>query len=1067
MPEFRMQVRASQREIMCASLRVLLFLTLLLPAVQSPGSAQTGQEPRSEGREKQLRIQHLRAMGEYDEAAQVSRNYTDEVLQRPGTSPRQAAELTTLTATLELIMTLPAWAQAEMAQADSLIIEWAPIWHAGKYSIAAELLQRRLEILRRHLGGHHREVADCLHYLASSVSHAGDYARAEPLFHEALEMRLDLLGRAHLDVARTLEYLGQLYASVGKNDRAEQLYKEALSIGIAVNGQPANIENTRSDTIRLWARMAKLHIDQGDYAKAMPWLRNGLAAFRGHWRTENWLTAMLLNHQAIILLKQGDHTAAKPLFREALSMRRTDLGAEHPHSIQSLNALGITLSQCGAPDVAEPLMREALQQFNEIHDKEHPDTASALLSLAKLMRLRGEYQEADALCHEALSIFRLAWGDEHVDVAECLHQLALTQMAQAKLRDAEANFRNALVLYRRLLGSVHPDVVGTLYDLARCLLTQGRPDVAEPLLIEAAAAFESARLRVGDGYARATFQASPYATLAATRLLQGKESEAWPAAERAHGRALADLLATAGRRSLSPAEWAAQESLRWGLGKLEGEVAALHEAARSDTSEQRVREVNVARGRLAQAEAAWCNFQGEIASRHPVTEGQAFSLQRIQNALADRTALVGWLQVDIDRAESVAWGYIISNRGPVKWVRLDPTRGPDDVLTPAERARDFRDALALASSWMFRATSVVRIKGEASRLWARWVAPLDRNLMGIEHLVVVPSGPMLGIPLEALVGHNDQYLSGRFTVSYAPSATTYTWLCERGLRPAAKIARRALLVGDPPFTAEQLIAIEKERELTGSDCEERFASAAPLLRTTVLRSALAGHEKTLASLPRLPWTRKEVERVASVIPTSTILLGPDASEQQLSHMAESGALRAFDTIHLATHALVDDARPERSGLVLSRADLPDPHEAIVAGTRIYDGLLTAKDIVREWDLDADLVTLSGCQTGLGRETAGEGYIGLANAFLQAGARSLLVSLWMVEEEATTLLMGRFYENLTGAFDDERAGIRGEPMSKSTALREAKHWLQSYTDTRGHQPFRHPTYWSGFVLIGEP
>ncbi len=209
-----------------------------------------------------------------------------------------------------------------------------------------------------------------------------------------------------------------------------------------------------------------------------------------------------------------------------------------------------------------------------------------------------------------------------------------------------------------------------------------------------------------------------------------------------------------------------------------------------------------------------------------------------------------------------------------------------------------------------------------------------------------------------------------------------------------------------------------------------------------------------------------------MIPAAEVLLGPEASEQRLTSLAESGALRDFDAIHLATHALVDDERPERSALVLSRVNLPDPYEAVMKGTRVYDGLLTASEIVREWDLEADLVTLSGCQTGLGRETAGEGYVGLAHAFLQAGARSVLVSLWKVEDQATALLMSRFYENLTGAYRDQRHGGRGEPMSKAEALREAKQWVRTYAEPSPSgdeliQPFRHPSYWSGFVLIGEP
>jgi CHAT domain-containing protein len=202
-----------------------------------------------------------------------------------------------------------------------------------------------------------------------------------------------------------------------------------------------------------------------------------------------------------------------------------------------------------------------------------------------------------------------------------------------------------------------------------------------------------------------------------------------------------------------------------------------------------------------------------------------------------------------------------------------------------------------------------------------------------------------------------------------------------------------------------------------------------------------------------------------MFPEAEILLGPNASEQEMVRLAESGELRRYGTIHLATHALVDDERPERSALILSQVNLPDPLEAAEQGTRIFDGLLTVKEILGEWDLDADLVTLSACESGLGKETPGEGYVGLASAFLRAGARSLLVSLWPVNDRATYLLMRRFYENLTEAHANGR-GMQTEPTSKAEALQEAKRWLRSHRDEKGGQPFRHPAYWAGFILIGE-
>ena len=128
--------------------------------------------------------------------------------------------------------------------------------------------------------------------------------------------------------------------------------------------------------------------------------------------------------------------------------------------------------------------------------------------------------------------------------------------------------------------------------------------------------------------------------------------------------------------------------------------------------------------------------------------------------------------------------------------------------------------------------------------------------------------------------------------------------------------------------------------------------------------------------------------------------------------------------------------------------------------------MTLDEILREWKLDADLVTLSACETGLGREVGGEGRVGFAHSILQTGARSLLVSLWKIDDRATSMLMTRFYENWWGKYSDRRAGRKAQPMQKAVALQEAKTWLCAYGGTNGERPFRHPCYWAGFVLIGD-
>jgi CHAT domain-containing protein len=246
---------------------------------------------------------------------------------------------------------------------------------------------------------------------------------------------------------------------------------------------------------------------------------------------------------------------------------------------------------------------------------------------------------------------------------------------------------------------------------------------------------------------------------------------------------------------------------------------------------------------------------------------------------------------------------------------------------------------------------------------------------------------------------------------------------------------------------------------------------------------------------RLPGTRLEVQAIAALVKGSTTLLGSDASEQRLDHLRQAGKLKTFRILHFATHGQADNEAPGRSALILAQDRLPDPLEQVRQNRHPYDGRLTVARIRAEWQLDADLVVLSACQTALGKEAGGDGLLGFAQAFLHKGARSVVLSRWKVDDTATALLMVRFYENLLG----KRPGLK-QALGRAEALAEAKKWLAGLkrkeagelavrlsggvlrgteAEARplvkgerpklpaGERPFEHPYYWAAFVLIGDP
>ena len=197
------------------------------------------------------------------------------------------------------------------------------------------------------------------------------------------------------------------------------------------------------------------------------------------------------------------------------------------------------------------------------------------------------------------------------------------------------------------------------------------------------------------------------------------------------------------------------------------------------------------------------------------------------------------------------------------------------------------------------------------------------------------------------------------------------------------------------------------------------------------------------SRARLPGTRREVEALAALFPDgrASTILGPQACEATVQGLARSGKLKGYRYLHFATHGESDPRSAYSTALIL--APDPNPDSGADPTALETDGTITAEQIARTWELDADLVVLSACESGLGQAAGAEGYLGFAQPLFARGARSLVLSQWKVDDDATALLMARFYRNLLG----KREGLKA-PMPKAEALAEAKRWLCGRRPVRG-------------------
>ena len=371
---------------------------------------------------------------------------------------------------------------------------------------------------------------------------------------------------------------------------------------------------------------------------------------------------------------------------------------------------------------------------------------------------------------------------------------------------------------------------------------------------------------------------------------------------------------------------------------------------------------------------------------HPYAVQRPTPLRLIQRALSDNEILLEYVLSDPD-----SYCFVVT-RAKAHLIPLNASRGRIELLV--------RDYLAK-----------VRSRSDASDTTRHLYDILFGHVSEVRaktRIVVIPDGILHLLPFDALQSPTGKYVLEASVVTYAPSATVLRMLrIQRRERPTLPF----LGVGDVTYDASKAtVASSKDSPTRGI-------------------YDLAG-----AHFERLPGSRDEVVGASEVFGKgSVVLLGREATEVAFKREP----LANFRVVHLAVHGIASPKYPERAALVLGR----DPKSN-------DDGLLQAREIAG-LVLNADLVTLSACDTGVGRLQGEEGNASLQRAFLVAGARATLSTLWTADDTFTAALIKEFYRNL------------GDSMDKGSALRKAKLDLMSKFGDQAK-----PFYWAGFVLDGD-
>ena len=751
----------------------------------------------------------------------------------------------------------------------------------------------------------------------------------------------------------------------------------------------------------------------------------------------------------------------------------------------SLRGLALIAAERGDTARSESLVRRALEA-HESAESRH-DVALTLAQLASLVEERGELASAIDYAEQALSISQevfpgsrgtadllgdlgslraevgdlevarqlqrrgLGWYRDHaaggISYAWHLLRSGETERLAGETEAAEALLLEALEIHRQLAPGSAREAIA-LHTVATLRRDQGRTGEAVGLLRQAIAALEAQKNRLGgthqDTAAFAARHATIYKDLIDLLVELGEASEAFDVGEkyRAQG-----LLALLGQRDLV----------------LTDEIP---------------RELADRRRQLARDYEATQQKLGELDGRGDASEVAGLA-ERLESLRQERDAVAGEILAASPRYGRLAYPEALDSAGVARildpgtlllsYVVL-PRRTLLFALASGDEAGPQVVSIALGEDALRRQVEallyLLRSPGAAAarrgldlrseELYSQLVAPLAERITAAQRILTILGRPLARAAFRCLARpRRETRPTSRPTAlcTTVVSATVYAELRERrGSRSSGRLAA----FGDP--TVSNSAASADQDSSTGAVS----AAAPPTSSAVTLRSR---------SFSPLPAARAEVEAVAGLFPGASVFVGSEATESRVKALGSEARL-----LHFACHSSVDHRFPLDSFLALS-----PPEE----GGGAENGFLQAWEIFEQLRLDADLVTLSACETGLGVEVGGEGLVGLTRAFQYAGARSIVASLWSVSDRSTSALMERFYLHLGSGLTQDVALQRaqldllerpiGVPNSRRQFWRAAlsKPWrallnVRSLKDWPERQivDATHPYYWAAFQLNGD-
>lgn len=913
-------------------------------------------------------------------------------------------------------------------------------WYEGKYDKALEMYQNSLKIKSQVYGESSGEVAVTLNNLGLTYHKKGEYDKALSSYHRSLDIRVSILGENHSLVAANYNNIGNVYLLKGDYEKALENQLKALSIRLSSLGE------NNPDVATSYNNIGIIYGSLGDYDKEIEFYQKALSIRLNLFGENHPGVAIIYGNMGTVYDNKRDFHKALEYYNKALTIRKKLSGEENPSVALIYNNMGDTYRLIKEFDKSFEYLNKSLELRLKLMGSNHPDVAITYSNLGNVYYDINDYHLAREYYLKSLSIWSNQFGGKHPEVGLAYYNIARTYLQQN-------NFDSALFNCHKSIVSLVNDFDDTnIFSYPKLDYINSELNLLKTLKLKANI-FSLQEPSVSNEYLKHSLKNYELASDLVDKIRLGYKSEG---SKILIGEQVLDLFSEAVKVSLDLYSLTNDDFYRQSAFRFieKSKSAVLHEGVLESKAKEFANlpqqiinkekelktnisfnitelqkeiqkgdlkdssKVNEFENNLFSLKNEYDQFIYEIEKNYPSYYNLKYqvnikSISEIQHELKDNDLILEYFLSD----ESIYIACISKESFDI--IEVAKPQNLNELVV------DFYTSIIKSET--------AKYVTAANRLTDLLITPVSTVLNTIEKIIIIPHDILFKVPFEALFASvrknwdNDftklDYLIKSYDILYHYSATLFTnSLNEK----ANKNYDNNYFIGFAPVFPDTessgytLRAGESTNDDTDSTDSER---------------ALFIDGKRFGELKYSEWEVKSIMEILDKQENkkfSTAYFFNDATKKTFKEKIQD-----FRVVHIASHSFINEDYPAISGVAFMHSDDSDNFD---------DGILYAAETYN-LEMNAELLVLSSCESGLGKLVRGEGMMALARGFMYSGTANLIFSLWKVPDKHTSELMVEFYRQM----------ISGKTYSES--LRAAKLKLI------GNQLTARPRSWAGFLLIG--